>query len=113
MTALHSLMWWPTDFDSSKRYGVVENIYTGPHAAHVPKGFKQSLFHHSQAIAELGFICVFIDGRGTGDRSRAFRIRSQNNLRDGGGGPDHICMMEQVFLPTPRINIQACVFCMR
>lgn len=51
---------------------------------------------HSQAIAELGFICVFIDGRGTGDRSRDFRLRSQKNLKDGAGGPDHICLMKQM-----------------
>ena len=39
---------------------------------------------------------VFIDGRGTGDRSREFRLRSQQNLKDGGGGPDHPAMLRQM-----------------
>ena len=41
------------------------------------------------AAAALGFAVVFIDGRGTGLRSRAFREQSHKNLGDGSGGPDH------------------------
>ena len=104
-TPLYSLIWWPTNFDPAQRYPVVENVYTGPHGAHVPKAFKQSLFHHSQAIAELGFICVFIDGRGTGDRSREFRLRSQNNLKDGAGGPDHPAMLRQMAEKYPSMDL--------
>jgi dipeptidyl aminopeptidase/acylaminoacyl peptidase len=105
VTPLFALIWWPSNYDPNKRYPVVENIYTGPHAAHVPKGFKQSLFHHSQAIAELGFVCVFIDGRGSGDRSREFRLRSQKNLKDGGGGPDHVEMLRQMAVQHPSMDL--------
>lgn len=105
VTPLFGLIWWPTNYDPSHKYPVVENIYTGPHASHVPKGFKQALFHHSQAIAELGFICVFIDGRGTGDISKEFRMRSQKNLKDGAGGPDHICMMKQMGAKYPAMDL--------
>jgi dipeptidyl aminopeptidase/acylaminoacyl peptidase len=105
VTPLFGLIWWPTNYDPSQTYPLVENIYTGPHASHVPKSFKQALFHHSQAIAELGFICVFIDGRGTGDRSREFRLRSQNNLKDGAGGLDHICLMKQMGVKYPSMDL--------
>lgn len=105
VTPLFALIWWPSNYDPTQIYPVVENIYTGPHAAHVPKGFRQSLFHHSQAIAELGFVCVFIDGRGTGDRSREFRLRSQTNLKDGAGGPDHVVMLRQMAAAHPSMDL--------
>jgi hypothetical protein len=54
---------------------VLENIYTGPHAAHVPKRFAAAAAGQAQAAAALGCAVVFIDGRGTGLRSRAFRAR--------------------------------------
>ena len=62
---------------------------TGPHSAHVPKRFSAVACTQTAAAAALGFAVVFIDGRGTGLRSRAFREQSHKNLGDGAGGPDH------------------------
>ena len=39
---------------------------------------------------------------GSGDRSRQFRLRSQRNLKDGGGGPDHVAMLRQMAAVHPR-----------
>ena len=93
-TDIYGLIWRPTHFDRSKKYPVVENIYTGPHSAHVPKTFA-AYRHPAQAIAELGFICVFIDGMGTALRSKAFHDVSYRNLGDG-GLPDHIALLQQM-----------------
>ena len=43
---------------------VLENIYTGPHSAHVPKRFSSTACSQAMAAAALGFAVVFIDGRG-------------------------------------------------
>jgi dipeptidyl aminopeptidase/acylaminoacyl peptidase len=60
----------PQNYDPNKKYPVIEYIYAGPHSSHVPKTF--SAFRQTQALAELGFIVVQIDGMGTMNRSRAF-----------------------------------------
>jgi dipeptidyl aminopeptidase/acylaminoacyl peptidase len=77
----------PTNFDPSRKYPVVENIYAGPHGSFVPKTFSTQL--GMQAIAELGFIVVQIDGMGTSNRSKAFHDVAWKNLKDA-GFPDRI-----------------------
>jgi dipeptidyl aminopeptidase/acylaminoacyl peptidase len=86
-TEIWGLIFRPTNFDPSRRYPVIENIYAGPHGSHVPKSF--SAFSGSQAQAELGFIVVQIDGMGTSNRSKAFHDVSWQNLGDA-GFPDRI-----------------------
>ena len=77
----------PTNFDPSKRYPVVENIYAGPHSSFVPKSWSTQL--PMQSLAELGFIVVQIDGMGTANRSKAFHDVAWRNLKDA-GFPDRI-----------------------
>ncbi len=103
-TDLYGLIWRPTNFDPKKKYPVVENIYTGPQGAFVPKTFA-AFRHQQQAIAELGFITVFVDGRGTALRSRAFRDVSHKNLGQGSGGDDHIAMFKQMAAKYPYMDL--------
>lgn len=72
----------PSNFDESKRYPVVENIYAGPQDAFVPKSFFT--YGEMQSMAELGFIVVQIDGMGTANRSKAFHDVCWKNLADAG-----------------------------
>jgi dipeptidyl aminopeptidase/acylaminoacyl peptidase len=84
----------PRQFDSRRRYPVIEHIYAGPHSSHVPKSFNP---HHRrmQALAELGFIVVMIDGMGTSNRSKAFHDVCWQNLADA-GFPDRILWHQAV-----------------
>lgn len=107
-TDLYGVMWYPSDFDPTRSYPIVEQIYTGPHSFHVPKTFGEFRTHQSQAMAELGFIVVMVDGRGTGRRSRAFRNYSYENL--GGVYGDHVAAIRQLaerhtYLDTSRVGI--------
>jgi len=77
----------PTNFDPHKKYPVIENIYAGPQGSFVPKTF--SAVSSDQALAELGFIVVHIDGMGTSNRSKAFHDVAFQNLGDA-GFPDRI-----------------------
>ncbi|HEV3344383.1 MAG TPA: prolyl oligopeptidase family serine peptidase [Pirellulales bacterium] len=81
-TAIYGVLIRPTDFDPAKSYPVVEQIYAGPHGAHVPKSFSPLPAQH--ALAELGFIVVQIDGMGTNWRSKAFHDVCWQNLADAG-----------------------------
>ncbi len=88
----------PSDFDPRRKYPVVENIYAGPHGSFVPKTFSAQAA--MQAIAELGFIVVQIDGMGTSNRSKAFHDVAFRNLRDA-GFPDRIIWHKAVAAKYP------------
>lgn len=77
-TDLWVTMYYPYDFDANRQYPVVEHIYGGPQTAWRPMDFGaiRSPFGRSQnfnrALANLGFIVVVLDARGTPERSKAF-----------------------------------------
>jgi dipeptidyl aminopeptidase/acylaminoacyl peptidase len=77
----------PMNFDASRKYPIIENIYAGPQDSFTPKSFSIQLAMQSQA--ELGFIVVQVDGMGTSNRSKAFHDVAWRNLGDA-GFPDRI-----------------------
>jgi dienelactone hydrolase len=93
----------PTNFDPSKKYPVVENIYAGPQGSFVPKSFAVAN-QNMQALAELGFIVVQIDGMGTSNRSKAFHDVAWKNLGDS-GFPDRILWHKAVAAKYPWYDI--------
>jgi hypothetical protein len=92
----------PTNFDPAKKYPVIENIYAGPHGSFVPKTF--SAVSGDQAMAELGFIVVHIDGMGTSNRSKAFHDVAWKNLGDA-GFPDRILWHKAVAAKYPSYDL--------
>jgi dipeptidyl aminopeptidase/acylaminoacyl peptidase len=92
----------PTNFDPSRKYPVIENIYAGPHSAFVPKTFSTQA--GMNALAELGFIVVQIDGMGTSNRSKAFHDVAWKNIRDA-GFPDRIKWHQAVAAKYPWYDI--------
>ncbi|AVR46208.1 S9 family peptidase [Christiangramia fulva] len=79
---LYGLMFTPTDLDKDKKYPVVNYIYPGPQGGGVgSRNFSPSRSDH-QALAELGFIVVVIDGTCNPDRSKAFHDVCYGNMAD-------------------------------
>ncbi|HLA14037.1 MAG TPA: DPP IV N-terminal domain-containing protein, partial [Gemmatimonadaceae bacterium] len=70
-TDLYGLMYTPTRLDSTRKYPIVNYIYPGPQSGSV--GTRSFAFarRDNQALAELGFVVVAIDGMGTPGRSKA------------------------------------------
>ena len=79
-TEIWGVIWKPRNFDPSKKYPVVEDIYAGPQGSFVPKSYTPRV----QPLTELGFVVVQIDGMGTNNRSRAFHDVAWHNLKDAG-----------------------------
>lgn len=100
-TKLYGLIVRPTHFNPEHTYPVVEYIYTGPHDFFVPKTFDRTM--NLQAMAELGFVVVMVDGRGTAWRSRAFREFSYHNL--GNVFVDHVAMIRQMGARYPWMDL--------
>ncbi len=101
--SLYGLMWLPSNFNPAKKYPVIEQIYTGPQGFFVPKTFERAVRGSEQSTAELGFIVVMIDGRGTIGRSQAFHQFSYRNL--GGVFGDHVAMIRQLAAKHPYIDL--------
>ncbi|HEV2488607.1 MAG TPA: DPP IV N-terminal domain-containing protein [Candidatus Acidoferrales bacterium] len=102
-TDLYGLIWRPSNFDPAKKYPVIEQVYTGPQGFFVPKSFRGSYFGSEQPIAELGFVVVMVDGRGTTGRSRAFHEYSYRNL--GGSFADHVALIKQMGAKYPYMDL--------
>ncbi len=92
----------PTNFDPSRKYPVIENIYAGPQGSFVPKSFLA--YSNMMAQAEIGFIVVQIDGMGTSNRSKAFHDVAWKNLGDA-GFPDRIFWHKAVAEKYPWYDI--------
>ena len=99
-TDIWGVIYRPTNFDPSKKYPVIENIYAGPQGSFVPKTFAAT----PQPLAELGFIVVQIDGMGTNNRSKAFHDVAWKNLGDA-GFPDRILWHQAAAAKYPWYDI--------
>ena len=101
-TDIYGVIFKPTTFDPARRYPVIEEIYAGPQDSFVPKSFRA--FHSAQALAELGFVTVKIDGMGTSNRSKKFHDVCWKNLGDA-GLPDRVLWMKAAAAGRPWMDI--------
>ena len=92
----------PMNFDKSKKYPVIENIYAGPQDSFVPKSFMA--WNGMMSLAELGFIVVQIDGMGTSNRSKAFHDVCWKDLADA-GFPDRVLWHNAVAAKYPSYDV--------
>jgi len=102
-TDIHGILILPANFDPSRRYPVIEDIYAGPHGQHVPKRWGLSL--RQRALAELGFAVVQIDGMGTNWRHKAFHDVCWRNLADA-GFPDRMAWMRALAATRPFLDLE-------
>ncbi|HYM68381.1 MAG TPA: DPP IV N-terminal domain-containing protein [bacterium] len=121
-TDVYGVLIRPSNFrpESTGRLPVLDSIYAGPQTNQAPTSFggyssttavpnKFRDLWHAQALAELGFAVVMIDGLGMPYRSRAFGERSYRDLGDGGIA-DHVAAIRQLakrysYLDLDRVGI--------
>jgi dipeptidyl-peptidase 4 len=105
VTEIHGVMYRPSDFDESRRYPIINNIYPGPQAGSIgPRTFAASRRGNVQALAELGFIVVQVDALGTPMRGRDIHAYYAGDLADN-GLPDQIAAMRQLAERYPWIDL--------
>jgi dipeptidyl-peptidase-4 len=103
-TDLYGLMYRPTNFDSTKKYPIVNHIYPGPQTGSVgTRGFVASR-GDCQALAELGFVVVEIDGMGTPWRGKKFQDTWFGDMGDN-TLPDQVTGMKQLAAKYPWIDL--------
>jgi dipeptidyl-peptidase-4 len=94
-TDLYGLMFKPTNLDPAKKYPIVNHIYPGPQTGSVGGRTFNPARGDSQALAELGFIVVEIDGMGTPWRSKKFHEAYYGNMGDN-TLPDQVAGMKEL-----------------
>ncbi len=93
-TPIYGAMWKPSNFDPGKKYPVIDHSYTGPHTQMFPRNFRTVLARNNQALAELGFIVVMIDGMGSSRRSKEFHNYSYKNM--GKNLTEHVSTIKEL-----------------
>ena len=104
VTDIYGVIYYPTNFDTTKSYPVIDASYSGPQAVRTPKSFARGYNNYDRSIAELGFIVITIDGLGMAWRSKAFHDFSYKNLGDI-GAEDHIGGIKQLAKTRPWMNL--------
>jgi dipeptidyl aminopeptidase/acylaminoacyl peptidase len=95
VTDIFGLLYRPTRLDESRKYPIINHIYPGPQTGSVrSRGFSAAR-GDAQALAELGFVVVEIDGMGTPWRSKKFHEAYFGNLADN-TLPDQVAAMKEL-----------------
>ncbi|MDR6564444.1 MULTISPECIES: DPP IV N-terminal domain-containing protein [unclassified Arcicella] len=84
ITDLYGVMYKPYDFDSTKKYPIIEYVYPGPQTESVNKSFSKGM-DRIDRLAQLGFIVITVGNRGGNPaRSKWYHNYGYGNLRDYG-----------------------------
>ena len=104
-TDLYGLLFRPTNFDSTKKYPIINHAYPGPQSGSVGGRTFAVARGDRQALAELGFVVVSIDGRGTPGRSKSFHDAYYGAMGRDNTIPDQVAGMKDLARRYPWIDI--------
>jgi dipeptidyl-peptidase-4 len=104
-TDLYGLLYQPTSLDRNRKYPIVNHIYPGPQGGSVGSRSFSAARGDAQALAELGFIIVEIDGMGNPTRAKSFHDAYYGNMGDN-TLPDQIAAMKQIAERYPYVDLE-------
>lgn len=106
---VYGLMFTPSKLDTSKKYPVVNYIYPGPQGGGVgSRAFSPARGDH-QALAELGFVVIILDGTCNPSRSKSFHDACYGDMADN-TLPDQIAGIKELakkysYIDTERVGM--------
>ena len=108
-TDIYGLLFTPSKLDPNKKYPVIDYIYPGPQGGSVGSWSFSAARGDHQALAELGFIVVLLEGTGNPQRSKSFHDMyfpnmSENTLPDQVGGIRQLAA-QYANMDTTRVGI--------
>jgi dipeptidyl-peptidase-4 len=110
-TDIYGVMVRPPEADAGRALPVINLIYGGPQVDAAPHaGFGGFVSRHNLlelcTYAQLGFVAVMVDGRGTTGRSKAFHDESYGRVQTASNIDDHICAIRQLAAQHPFIDLE-------
>ncbi|ARN73791.1 S9 family peptidase [Oceanicoccus sagamiensis] len=117
-TDIYGLVFRPSDFSPERSYPVISHGFNNPEIPWVGKGsFTNDVAGgwptmDAAALAELGFIVVQIDGRGTVLRNKAFHDECYGSFQTASCIDDHVAGIRQLaqrfpYMDPDRVGITA------
>jgi dipeptidyl aminopeptidase/acylaminoacyl peptidase len=111
-TPLHGVLFRPSHFCEDQQYPVINLIVSGPWITLAPtgsfhnsRGYSDRYYFQGAALAELGFMVVVIDTRGTTGRGKAFQNTSYGWIPDGSRSDDHRACLVQLAKQYPSMDL--------
>ncbi len=101
---LYGLLFSPTNLDKTKKYPIINYIYPGPQGGGVGGRSFTASRGDNQALAELGFIVVVIDGTCNPGRSKSFHDVCYGNMGDN-TLEDQISGIKQLASTRPYMDV--------
>lgn len=106
---LYGLMFCPSNLNKDSKYPVVVYIYPGPQGGSVGSWSFSPARRDNQALAELGFVVVELEGSCNPNRSKSFHDACYGNMGEN-TLPDQIAGLKQlaekyIFLDLDRVGI--------
>lgn len=107
VTPLYGVLYKPWNFDPRKHYPVIDCVYSGPFITAVPWSYVGQSFESRMAdsLAQLGFITLVIDVRGSPGRGKAFQDVNYGRIGQT-EIPDHVAVLKQVAARRPYMDMQ-------
>jgi dipeptidyl aminopeptidase/acylaminoacyl peptidase len=108
-TDIYGLLFTPTHLDSSRKYPIIDYIYPGPQGGGVRDwSFLTARLDH-QALAELGFVVMVLEGTSNPLRSKSYHDMNYGNMAEN-TLPDQVTGIRQLatryaYIDTSRIGI--------
>jgi dipeptidyl aminopeptidase/acylaminoacyl peptidase len=103
-TDLYGLMFTPTNLDASKKYPVIDYIYPGPQGGGVGSWSFSMARNDHQALAELGFVVVVIEGSCNPLRSKSYHDACYGNMAENTLS-DQISGIKQLAQKHPYLDV--------
>ncbi|MDB9953763.1 S9 family peptidase [Porticoccaceae bacterium] len=112
VTPLCGVLFRPSHFDPAESYPLINYVGSGPWMSMIPVGSFHSArtgyhdwhYFNAAALAELGFIVLQLDSRGTPLRSKAFQDYSYGWIPDAISSEDHATALQQLVERYPAID---------
>lgn len=107
-TPIYATVYLPPGYTAGGRYPVIDAMYGGPHVSNAPVGYLDATATMNPvaraSLAQLGFVVVSIDARGTPGRSKAFHDSSFLTAADV-QLDDHVAAIRQLAARYPGMDL--------
>ena len=103
-TDVYGLLFRPANLDVSHKYPIIDYIYPGPQGGSFGKHSFEASRRDSNALAQLGFVVVHIEGMGNPKRSKAFHDTYLNDIGIN-AIPDQISGIHELAQRYPWIDL--------
>ncbi|GLU54501.1 S9 family peptidase [Dyadobacter frigoris] len=108
-TDVYGLMYTPTKLDSTKKYPLVDYIYPGPQGGSVGSWAFSASRRDNQALAELGFVVIELEGTSNPLRSKSFHDMNYGQMAEN-TLPDQVSGIKQLaskynWIDTSRVGM--------